>query len=315
MRKLFLIAAICCSSICFSQYKYANLDVKFTAPESELNNFTFKNLRIYPIRAKEAFIQTFKDMGKYTTLKDAINKKKVVITEKGSGGSVNTLLIENISRDTVYIMSGEVVKGGQQDRVIQQDFVLGPKSGKKDLSVFCVEHGRWSSNGTGQNFNGYFNVSSVGLRKVIEKEKNQSKVWDKVSEINAANGTSTSSGTYTAITQSKDFSEKLKQYLAFFKNKFNADDKVIGVIVVTGNKVVGCDMFATNDLFKKNFENLLASYATEAIMHGSNVNISAAVVQQYMDKLLSNEKQQETTLDEKGNKFINNGMKIRVSSY
>ena len=126
----------------------------------------------------------------------------------------------------------------------------------------------------------------------VEKQKDQSKVWDKVSEMNAANGTVTSSGTYTAIGQSKDFSEKLKQYLAFFKDKFKTDDKVIGVIVVSGNKVIGCDMFATSDMFKKNYENLLASYATEAIMHGSVVNIAAATVQQYMDKLLSNEKEQ-----------------------
>ena len=309
MRKLFLIAAICSSTICISQYKYSNLDVKFAAPEMELNQFTFKNLRLYPIRAKESFTQYFKDMGKYTTLKEAINKKKVVITEKGTGGSVNTLLMENVSNDTIYIMSGEVVKGGQQDRVIQQDFVLRPHSGKKDLSVFCVEHGRWTANGTGQQFSSYFNVSSVSLRKVIEKEKDQTKVWDKVSEINSSNGTTTASGTYTAIGQSKEFSEKLKQYQSFFKDKFNGDEKVIGVIVVSGNKVIGCDMFATNDLFRKNFENLLASYATEAIMHGTAVNITAVSVQQYMDKLLSSEKQQETTLDEKGNKFISNGKK------
>ena len=116
MKKLFLFAAICSSSICFSQYKYSNLDVKFAAPETELNNFTYANLRLYPIRARETFTQYFKDMGKYTTLKEAINKKKVLITEKGTGGNVNTLLIENVSKDTVYIMSGEVVKGGQQDR-------------------------------------------------------------------------------------------------------------------------------------------------------------------------------------------------------
>jgi len=315
MRKLFFIAATLCCSISFAQYKYANLDVKIAAPENELVNYTYKNLRLYPVRAKASFTEYFKDMGKYTTLKDALRSKKVRITEKGTGGEVNTLLIENVSSDTIYIMSGEVVKGGQQDRVIQQDFVLKPHSGKKDLSVFCVEHGRWTSNGTGQQFDGYYNVSTVGLRKVIEKEKDQSKVWDKVSAINTANGTNTSTGTYTAITKSTDFSKKLSQYTTFFKNKFDNDPTVIGVIVISGDKVLGCDMFATHDLFKRNFENLLASYATEAIMNGSAVNISATTVQQYMDKLLSSEKQQETTLDEKGNKFINNGKKIRVSSY
>ena len=79
--------------------------------------------------------------------------------------------------------------------------------------------------------------------------------------------------------------------------------------------VLGCDMFATPDLFKKNFENLLASYATEAIISGSAVTANAETVKKYMDKLLKSETEQVTTLKEKGKAFISNDKKIRVSSY
>ena len=90
---------------------------------------------------------------------------------------------------------------------------------------------------------------------------------------------------------------------------------MIGVVVVSGNKVLGCDMFATSDLFKKNFENLLASYATEAIINGSVVTANAETVKIYMDKLLKNEEAQSATIKEKGKVFVNEGKKIRVSSY
>jgi len=164
-------------------------------------------------------------------------------------------------------------------------------------------------------FNGYYNKGSVSLRKVVEKEKDQSKVWSKVDELNSANKTTTSTKTYTAMTQSADFKKKLDQYLSFFKNKFDRDSTVVGVVVVTGDKVIGCDMFATHDLFLKQFESLLHSYVTEAIVTGKPVNITTATVKSYTDKLLASESVQQTTLKEKGSSFSEKGKKLRVSAF
>ena len=164
-------------------------------------------------------------------------------------------------------------------------------------------------------FNGYYNKGSVSLRKVVEKEKDQSKVWSKVDELNTANKTVTSTKTYTAMTQSAEFTKKMDQYISFFKNKFDKDSSVVGVVVVTGDKVIGCDMFATHDLFLKQFESLLHSYATEAIVAGKQVNIEAKAVKSYTDKLLANETVQQATLKEKGNAFSEKGKKLRVSAF
>jgi hypothetical protein len=213
-------------------------------------------------------------------------------------------------------MSGEVITGGKQNRIIGKDLILLPHSGKIDLSVFCVEAGRWENVSTGSNnFNAYYNVGIMSLRKTVEKTADQSAVWSKVDSINLKNKTGSRTKTYTAINQSNEFNGKLKAYTDFFRGKFSGENNVIGVVVVSGNKVLGCDMFATADLFKKNFENLLASYATEAIISGSAVSINSASVKAYMDRLLSNEAEQAKTIKEKGKAFINNGKKMRVSSY
>jgi hypothetical protein len=199
--------------------------------------------------------------------------------------------------------------------------VLKPGRNKKELKVFCVESGRWSSRNTGSrnnntaSFNGHFNKGSMGLRKVVEKEKDQSKVWSKVDQISNANKTNTSTKTYTALTASGDYNKKLNAYLNFFRNKFITDKNVIGVIVVTGNRVLGCDMFATHALFESQYESLLHSYVTEAVIDGKAVNISPAVVKNYMDQLLSSEKIQEQTIKSKGNVFVDNGKKLRVSGF
>lgn len=329
MKPVYLAVFMALPFMAHSQYTYQNLHVNYLETVPSAQSYTYENLRLYPIHAKQSFTSEFKSVGKYMTLQDAIAKKKVKITENSNSGEVNSLAIENISNDTIIVITGDVVKGGKQDRIINLDLLLNPKSGKKDLPVYCVESGRWSSGGgnsrsygftTNSNaapaqFNGYYNKGSMSLRKVVEKEKDQGKVWEKVDQINSSNKTTTSTKTYTALTNSADFTQKLNKYLAFFKTKFTTDATVIGVIVVSGNKVLGCDMFATHDLFVQQYESLLHSYATEAILNGKPVTASATVVKAYMDKLLNDERTQQQTLKEKGNSFTNKGKKLRVSSF
>ncbi|MGZ3881442.1 MAG: ARPP-1 family domain-containing protein, partial [Flavisolibacter sp.] len=163
-------------------------------------------------------------------------------------------------------------------------------------------------------FNTYYSKGSMGLRKVVEKEKDQTKVWDKVEEINDKNKTQTATKTYTAISSSNSFSKNLDAYLEFFNGKF-ADPNIIGLVVVTGSRVMGCDLFATNALFKGQLQSLLHSYATEAILNGAPVTASSQTVKNYMDRLLKDENAQKQTLKEKGSAFVHDGKKLRVSSF
>jgi hypothetical protein len=313
---------------CLSQYTYKNLQVNFLESKDALTNYTYGNLRLYPVYAKDSFKTVFKNIGKYVPLQEAIQKNKIKITEKSSGGSVNDLTAQNISSDTIIIICGDVIKGGQQDRIIEDDVVLAPKSGKKNLKVFCVESGRWSRRDENirvdrnvtvdskpAEFQAYFSKGSMGLRKVVEKEKDQSKVWSKVEEINTKNKTQTSTKTYTAINTSDSFSKKLDGYIKFFNKKLASDPNIIGVVVVTGNKVLGCDLFASNSLFAGQIQSLLHSYATEVILNGAPVTVSSQVVKNYMDQLLKDEATQKQTLKQKGNAFTSNGKKLRVSSF
>lgn len=61
------------------------------------------------------------------TLQEAMDKGTVQVIETGS---VNQIKIENTGSEEVFIQSGDIVKGGQQDRVIQVSFVLPAKSGR-----------------------------------------------------------------------------------------------------------------------------------------------------------------------------------------
>jgi ARG/rhodanese/phosphatase superfamily protein len=336
MKQVALALAWVLPFLCCGQYTYQNLHVDFMEHSDGLKVNTYANLRLYPVYATDGFRNIIGSVGPYTSLQEAVQKKKVKITEKNTCGSVNDLKIENLSKDTIIVICGDVIKGGQQDRIIEDDIVLAPKSGKVNLKVFCVESGRWTrvdggegvassrissvgvSNDATSNkpeeFKSYYSKGTMSLRKVVEKEKDQAQVWSKVDEINLKNKTQTATGAYTAISTSDSFVLKLNGYLKFFEKKLT-NLNIIGVIAVTGNKVLGCDLFATNAIFRGQYPSLLHSYATEAILNGAPVNISTAAVKRYSDQLFKDENTQRQMLKQKGNAFMSNGKKLRVSCF
>src|SRR6202162_3049008 len=78
------------------------------------------------------------------TLQEALARKVITVRETGQ---VNELQVENIGADEVFIQSGDIVKGGQQDRVLSVSMLLPPPSGAISIDSFCVESGRWSARG------------------------------------------------------------------------------------------------------------------------------------------------------------------------
>src|ERR1041385_852323 len=105
MKSLLIFFSVLLASVVNAQYNKTNLKIETGFTQAK---YLYQNLQLYPIRANAAFVAYHKDLSKFVTLKDALDKKKVVITES-NGGEVNSLFIENVSKDTVMILSGEVV--------------------------------------------------------------------------------------------------------------------------------------------------------------------------------------------------------------
>ena len=64
--------------------------------------------------------------------------------EAASSATVNQLLVLNASDRPLYIMPGEVISGGLQDRTIGEELVIQPAKKPVPIEVYCVEQGRWS---------------------------------------------------------------------------------------------------------------------------------------------------------------------------
>src|ERR1700722_16382417 len=120
------------------------------------------------------------------TLDEAIDQHKVVVYETRN---VNELAIENVSNDDVFIESGDIVKGGAQDRTLKDDLILPSKSGKVSISSFCVEHGRWTQRGaeSARTFDSANQaLATKQLKMAVKLRANQQEVWNQVAAAQAS---------------------------------------------------------------------------------------------------------------------------------
>jgi hypothetical protein len=283
---------------------------------SNASRYTFNNLRLVPLRMKDGFREAVGQMGFYVSLHEAMLNNKLIITETSTSGSVNTLIGRNVSSDTLFIMSGEILTGGKQDRVVARDMLIPPGEGRVKIPVFCVEKGRWKykGSGNGQQFTEYYGMANEHLRDIIDHQKTQQDVWNEVSKSNSRDGVNSSTDAYTDHASNRTFRRAEQEYVDFFQSLFANDPTVIGVMSVTGTRVEGVDLFINNSLFVQEYPKLLYSYIDEAITYGAPLTITASAMENYINQLLD-PASQGRFIEERGQAFRKGQQVIHISTY
>jgi hypothetical protein len=256
---------------------------------------SYKNLTIFPVRGAD-----LPGSDAYITLDEGTKSGAVVITEKGARAAlrrparqsarrrnvsyngdadVNELALVNRSGKKLVLLAGEVVVGGQQDRIVQEDRIIPPVSVPVALNVFCVEHGRWSpraashDSGAGHGpvaapapvqFSSLGAVAHPKLRAAAQDKKEQGEVWSEVSKNNAKLGTSNTTDTYQEVYSSKRVGAQMDDYLRALEREVLRPG-VVGVVVARNGKPVWADVFASQRLFASYWPKLLKSYVVDAL--------------------------------------------------
>jgi hypothetical protein len=232
------------------------------------------------------------------TLEEALAKGSVHVLETGA---VNELQIENTGDEDIFIQSGDIVKGGRQDRVLTMSFVLPPKSGKVPLAAFCVEHGRWSARGAesvamfaGASEAMPSRAAKLAMRAPVETSAvsgpqrtvdparaspaydvhaRQQQVWAEVEktqqELSARLTAPVASPQSATSLQLSLENERLKEargaYMAALERHGGEGGDIVGYVIAINGKVSSGDIYPSNALFKKMWAKQLAAGVTEAI--------------------------------------------------
>lgn len=254
--------------------------------------YTHNNLAVFLIHGKD------KLAGKtFLTLQEALRQRKVVVYETKN---VNELAIENLSRyEEVYVQSGDIVKGGQQDRMLGVDLVVPPRSGKISISAFCVEQGRWQKRGNEESTHFSSSNERVATRELklaANRTKSQGEVWSKVAEAQtklSANvggrvNAPVSTSSFQLTLENRQVQETADAYIKALSHIADKHADVVGYAFAINGKINSADVYAANALFRKLWPSLLKASAVEAIAELQknqrvDTKVSAAEVDAFLD--------------------------------
>jgi len=301
------------------------------------------NLTVFPVVASKSY-----PTGEFLTLDEGLRSGEVVVTEAGNvqglirrhpgpairhdGAQVNRLVLVNNSKRPLLLLAGEIVSGGKQDRVIGKDRIVPAESDPVDLSVFCVEPGRWVA--TSEHFGAseamYGGVvagaahapapmaimAQPSVRAKAMGDKNQQEVWDAVNaqkeqvtvEVSAtAPAVATEMAqvsSYAKVNENEEVKKRVDAIAKPIEQNYQSlihqlrDRNAVGVVVAVNGRIIWADIFASTDLLEKYWPKLVRSYASEAVVtRAKEVDVTVSRAQAFLSDM---EGRRETIESEPG---------------
>ncbi len=294
----------------FAQLTYEHLFVDYDSA------VTFKNLRVIPIRYKGNAANASPLVKNTISFADAMQQGLITVQERGTAAveNVHWLSLYNNSDKNVFVSSGEVLEGGRQDRMVSKDTIVMAKSGRIDLPVMCVEEDRWSEKD--KKFV-YKKMANAHLRKTLDESKNQVLIWKEINTQLERDKVKNKTMSYLAREKDKVFTAKQNEYWQFFEPWFRRqpDSNIVGVVCISGDKIIGTDIFISNNFFYGKVQSLMAGYIEEAIVFGTEPAVTNVKVRNYLDQFLIDETSQEEFVKKNGRLFKAGGKVIHITTY
>ena len=286
------------------------------------------NLTVFPVVAAKSY-----PTGEFLTLDEGLRSGEVVVTEAGNiqglvrrhpmpairndGAQVNRLVLVNNSKRPLLLLAGEIVSGGKQDRVIGKDRIVPAESDPVDLSVFCVEPGRWVA--TSEHFGASEAMygSAMGgpkphapapmaimaqpsVRAKAMGDKNQNEVWAEVRKQQAAVAGNLANNTpaaaevsrmtsYAKVNENSEVKKQVDEVARPIQQNYQSlirqlhDRNAVGVVVAVNGRIIWTDIFASTDLLEKYWPKLVRSYASEAVVtRAKEIDVTVARAQAFL---------------------------------
>ena len=221
----------------------------------------FKNLEVFPLFPARNGGPDF------LTLKQALEQKKIVITETTESGSVPQLKVTNRGNEFVLLIDGEELMGAKQNRVLNTSILIKGQS-EITIPVSCTEHGRWSY------MSREFRDSELVMAPLIRAAKMQSvtsslkfdrsycsdqgQVWGQIADLQAEARVASPTGAMKDVYTSKRLD--LDEYVQAIPSLPNQR----GLLACINGKVVGLELLSRESAYRTFHTKLVKSYALDA---------------------------------------------------
>lgn len=226
-----------------------------------------KNMAVFPL------FTSLNHGPEYLTLKDALARGFLTITEVSKGGSVPELKAVNKGDLPILLLDGEELAGAKQNRVLNTTILLKEHS-ETIIPVSCTEQGRWAYKSSAfedsdvimaRNMR-YKNVRFVAanLRDLHMYRGNQGEVWNDVEAMQQH------AGVRSATSAMRDVYESRKGDLEDYLRAFPCPPHQRGILVFINGEAAGLDMISREEAFSVLAPKLVKSYAIDAYLEGGS---------------------------------------------
>ena len=284
------------------------------------------NLTVFPVVASKSY-----PTREFLTLDEGLRSGDVVVTEYGNvqglirrhtrpavlhdGAQVNRLVLINNSKRPLLLLAGEIVTGGKQDRVIGKDRIVPAESDPVDLSVFCVEPGRWVATSEHFGASGAMYGGAVGgptvagtlmaqpsVRAKAMGDKDQGEVWAEVRKqqssmadtlapaVPRASREVSSTSSYARVMENEEVKKQVDDVAKPIEQNYHSlikqlrDRNAVGVVVAVNGRIIWADVFASTELLEKYWPKLVRSYASEAVVtRAKDLEVGTKSAQAFLD--------------------------------
>jgi hypothetical protein len=192
------------------------------------------------------------------------------VSEVDPHGSVNEVLVCNVTDQPLLVYEGELIEGARQNRTIEMPVLVGAGQEVR-VPVSCVEQGRWDHGRRTEHFSPAPSAVAPKLRRAMRTEANalasagaearpaQAAVWFHVGGSLDEHSVESPSAALTDIYVSR------RSDLDAVKQAIEVVDGQVGAVAVISGRPVALDLVSRPEVFADLLPRLLDGYALQAL--------------------------------------------------
>jgi hypothetical protein len=214
--------------------------------------FHTRGLTVFPLTLRDTWNSGL------ATLDEALRAGWLRVIEK-TDATVSELVVENESRRGVLLVSGEILAGGRQNRMVRYDVLVPARSGPVTVPVYCGEKERWA--GDTREFKAAGAAAQPGLRRDAAMGRAQSEIWEGIETQLKRAGAETRSRDYAQVYREPEVGRHVDSVTAECRRWFRG--RTVGFVVLHRSRILGAECFEDPETFDALWPKLIRGYAVE----------------------------------------------------